>query len=94
MEGLILAYTALIANANVRMLLKSVVQDAQLETINFSESKQPILNVYALIRDENEKTIARTAIIGFLNQVMYMIYPNYIQKANTLDSIKIGRAHV
>lgn len=89
MEGLILAYTRLVSNPYVRALLKSVVQDPQAETINHEASKQSVLDAFGAIPDDNEKVVARTSIIGFLNQVMYVVYPNYLERLSETDPINI-----
>lgn len=89
MEGLISAYTSLVSNPNVRNLLKNVVQDAQLETIDHVSSNQSILNAFSSIVEHNERTIVRLSIIGFLNQVMYVVYANYETRLNLTDPINI-----
>jgi len=89
MDGLISAYTTLISNATVRLLLKSVHQDAQLETINHTLSKETILAVYNSIETVDQKTTARLLIIGFLNQAMYAIYPKYPGRTDVFDPANI-----
>jgi hypothetical protein len=74
MKGLVSSYTELVAQLEVRSLLRSVVQDPQTETVNYAASMKPITETY-IILGTDVRTRVRTGIIGFLNEVMYELYP-------------------
>lgn len=84
MEGLIAAYTELVALGEVRSLLRAVNQDPQNETVNFRASLLPVLETYKGLADDNTRTRARAGIIGFLNRVMYVTYGVKIDPASGL----------